>query len=60
MDLDYSPADDAFRADIRAWLEANLPEPLRRKVLSHQRLNREDYASWHRVLGARRSERAHV
>ncbi len=53
MDLDYSPADDAFRADIRAWLEANLPEPLRRKVLSHQRLNREDYASWHRVLGAR-------
>lgn len=53
MDLDYSPADDAFRADIRAWLEANLPEPLRRKVLSHQRLNREDYASLHRVLGAR-------
>jgi hypothetical protein len=25
MDLNYSPADDAFRADIRAWLDANLP-----------------------------------
>lgn len=53
MDLDYSPADDAFRADIRAWLEANLPRTLRAKVLDHKRLDREDYASWHRILGQR-------
>jgi hypothetical protein len=32
MNLDYSPADDAFRADIRAWLEANLPRELSDKV----------------------------
>jgi alkylation response protein AidB-like acyl-CoA dehydrogenase len=53
MDLNYSPADDAFRADIRAWLDANLPQALRAKVLDHKRLNREDYASWHKQLGTR-------
>jgi alkylation response protein AidB-like acyl-CoA dehydrogenase len=53
MDLNYSPADDAFRADIRAWLDANLPQALRTKVLEHKRLNRDDYASWHKLLGTR-------
>ncbi|SAL25078.1 acyl-CoA dehydrogenase domain-containing protein [Caballeronia udeis] len=53
MDLNYSPADDAFRADIRAWLDANLPQVLRTKVLEHKRLNRDDYASWHKLLGTR-------
>jgi alkylation response protein AidB-like acyl-CoA dehydrogenase len=53
MDLNYSPADSAFRADIRAWLDANLPHALRAKVLDHKRLNRDDYASWHKLLGTR-------
>jgi alkylation response protein AidB-like acyl-CoA dehydrogenase len=53
MDLNYSPADDAFRADIRAWLDANLPQALRAKVLDHKRLDRDDYASWHKLLGTR-------
>ena len=53
MDLNYSPADDAFRADIRAWLDANLPQALRTKVLEHKRLNRDDYANWHKLLGTR-------
>jgi alkylation response protein AidB-like acyl-CoA dehydrogenase len=53
MDLNYSPADDAFRADIRAWLDANLPQALRIKVLDHKRLSRDDYASWHKLLGTR-------
>ncbi len=26
MDLRYSEADEAFRADLRAWLDANLPQ----------------------------------
>lgn len=53
MDLDYSPAADAFRADIRTWLEANLPRVLRDKVLHHKRLTRDDYTGWHKLLGAR-------
>jgi alkylation response protein AidB-like acyl-CoA dehydrogenase len=53
MDLNYSPADDAFRAEIRAWLDANLPQALRTKVLDHKRLSRDDYAGWHKLLGTR-------
>lgn len=51
MDLDTTPADDAFRAEVRSWLEANLPHALRDKVLNHKRLTRDDLASWHALLG---------
>ena len=27
MDLSFTPAEEAFRADCRAWLEANVPRP---------------------------------
>jgi hypothetical protein len=27
MDLSFSPAEEAFRADVRAWLDANVPRP---------------------------------
>ncbi|MDR5804642.1 acyl-CoA dehydrogenase family protein [Caballeronia sp. LZ001] len=53
MNLDHSPADEAFRADIRNWLEASLPRALRDKVLNHKRLTREDFANWHKLLGER-------
>jgi alkylation response protein AidB-like acyl-CoA dehydrogenase len=53
MDLNYTPAENEFRAEIRAWLGANLPHALADKVLHHKRLNRDDYASWHKLIGAR-------
>ncbi len=27
MDLSFSPAEESFRADVRAWLAANVPDP---------------------------------
>jgi hypothetical protein len=27
VDLDYSPADEAFRAEVRAWLTEHVPNP---------------------------------
>jgi alkylation response protein AidB-like acyl-CoA dehydrogenase len=27
MDLSFSPVEEAFRADVRAWLDANVPRP---------------------------------
>ncbi len=33
MDLNYSAADDAFRQEVRSWLEANLPAQISEKVL---------------------------
>ncbi len=50
MDLDYSATDDAFRTEVRDWLQANLPEDLRFKVLNHRRLQKGDIQRWHRTL----------
>ena len=53
MDLDYSDADDAFRAEVRSWIAANLPADLRFKVLNHRRLKKDDIQRWHRILAAK-------
>lgn len=39
-----------FRIEVREFVEANLPEAVRQKVLGRKRLKREDFMSWHRIL----------
>jgi alkylation response protein AidB-like acyl-CoA dehydrogenase len=53
MDVSYSKADLAFRDEVRQWLNANLPDDLRRKTALHQRLTRDDIARWHRILAGK-------
>ena len=53
MDLNYSAADDAFRQEVRGWLQANLPKDIQDKVLNHRRLNREDFVRWHKALAGK-------
>src|SRR3954466_9989050 len=53
MDLDYSPAEHAFRAEVRDWLRAHLPGELRDKVVRYASLTREDLLRWHRILAAK-------
>jgi alkylation response protein AidB-like acyl-CoA dehydrogenase len=50
MDLNYSEADNAFRQEVSDWLAANLPADLQHKVLNHQRLNKEEFVRWHKIL----------
>lgn len=50
MDLNYAPEDLAFRDTVRSWIEANLPKDLQHKVLNHKRLQRDDYARWHKMV----------
>jgi len=50
MDLNYTSEDLAFRDQVRAFLEAELPADLQRKVLNHLRLSKDDYVRWHRIL----------
>lgn len=52
MDLSYTPAQRAFREEVRAFMKAQLPHDLRDKVLAHQRLAKDDYVRWHRILHA--------
>jgi alkylation response protein AidB-like acyl-CoA dehydrogenase len=50
MDLNYSAEESAFRDEVRAWLQANLPADLKEKVSSYAHLSREDLLRWHKIL----------
>jgi hypothetical protein len=43
MDLSYTPAQRAFREDVRAFIKGQIPPDIRDKVLAHQRLKKEDH-----------------
>jgi len=51
MDLAFTPEEEAFRLEVRAWVHANLPQELSHKVHNALRLTREDMQQWARILG---------
>ena len=46
MDLNYTPEDHAFRAEVQQFLKEKLPAELAAKTLEGKRLKREDYEFW--------------
>lgn len=51
MDLSYTPEQEAFRAEVRAWMEANVPK----QPLEHYDATREGFEAhreWERALNA--------
>ncbi|CAG4886754.1 acyl-CoA dehydrogenase family protein [Paraburkholderia saeva] len=52
MDLRPTATEQAFREEVRAFLKANLPADIRDKVLGHQRVEKDDFVRWHRILHA--------
>ena len=53
MELNYTVADEAFRTDVRGWLDANLPKDLQAKVLRHRHLTKADFLRWHKIMAAK-------
>jgi alkylation response protein AidB-like acyl-CoA dehydrogenase len=50
MDLNFTPAENAFREEVRAFVERNLPAGTRHAVLNGHHLTREPTVEWHRIL----------
>ena len=50
MDLDYTPEEQAFRGEVRAFVRANLPQDIAEKVLHHRRLVKDDFVRWQKIL----------
>ncbi|MGB6055966.1 MAG: acyl-CoA dehydrogenase family protein [Burkholderiaceae bacterium] len=50
MDLNYTAEDLAFRDQVRAYLQENLPADLQHKVQNHKRLSKDDIVRWHKTL----------
>ncbi|KUJ81296.1 acyl-CoA dehydrogenase family protein [Ruegeria profundi] len=53
MNLDYSDTEQAFQAEVRAFLAENLPNDLVAKTSSGRELTKEDIERWHAILNAR-------
>lgn len=53
MQLNFAPEQEAFRLEVRAFVKANLPADIRRKVELGLRLEHADYVTWFRILQAR-------
>lgn len=51
MDLAFTPEEQQFRADIRAWVRENLPADISHKVHNAMRLKRDDMQRWGKILG---------
>jgi alkylation response protein AidB-like acyl-CoA dehydrogenase len=51
MDLAFTPEEQAFREEIRAWVKDNLPADIAHKVHNALRLSRDDMQRWARILG---------
>ncbi|WP_179401144.1 acyl-CoA dehydrogenase family protein [Burkholderia guangdongensis] len=53
MDLNFTPEEEAFRAEVQAFLKANLSERVARKVKGGLKLTRDDMVEWHATLNKR-------
>ncbi|MBL7090719.1 acyl-CoA dehydrogenase family protein [Acidovorax sp.] len=53
MDLNFTPQEEAFRAEVQAFLNAKLPARIAAKVKAGQRLTKADQDEWHAILNER-------
>ncbi len=51
MDLQFTPEEQAFRAEIRHWVADHLPKDISHKVHNALRLTKDDLQRWARILG---------
>jgi pimeloyl-CoA dehydrogenase large subunit len=53
MDLRFTPEENAFRAEVRAFMKEALPPAIRSKMIEGRRLGKEDLVAWQRILNAK-------
>ena len=50
MNLDFTPQENAFREEVRAFIAANYPAEVRKAQDEHREMTREELLSWQKVL----------
>jgi alkylation response protein AidB-like acyl-CoA dehydrogenase len=51
MDLAFTPEEQKFREEVRAWVRENLPQDIAHKVHNALHLTRDDMQRWAKILG---------
>ena len=50
MNLDFTPEENAFREEVRAFIKENYPAELRKAQDEGLPLTKDEYLLWHKVL----------
>jgi alkylation response protein AidB-like acyl-CoA dehydrogenase len=50
MNLDFTPEENAFRDEVRAFIAGNYPASLRKAQDEDRPLTKDEYLSWHKIL----------
>jgi alkylation response protein AidB-like acyl-CoA dehydrogenase len=50
MELSFTPEQEAFRREVRAWIESALPPNLAAKAKQNAHYEPEETKTWHRIL----------
>jgi alkylation response protein AidB-like acyl-CoA dehydrogenase len=53
MDLTYTPEEEAFRSEVRSFIDAELPSDISHKIRLGRRLHKDDFVRWQKILYAR-------
>ncbi|MFY0633265.1 MAG: acyl-CoA dehydrogenase family protein [Vannielia sp.] len=53
MDLSYSPQEQAFQEEVRAFLADELPAEIAERVKAGEEVSKEDTERWHAILQSR-------
>ncbi len=53
MDLRFTPDEQAFRDEIRAFLRDNLPADIHQRMVESDRFRKSDMVEWTRILNAK-------
>ncbi|MDN4039317.1 acyl-CoA dehydrogenase family protein [Massilia sp. YIM B02443] len=53
MDLNFTPEEERFRDEVRAFLAEKLPRELSDKVANGKHLSKDDMQRWHAILNER-------
>jgi alkylation response protein AidB-like acyl-CoA dehydrogenase len=53
MNLNFTAAEESFRAEVRAFLQTELPADIRSKVRLGRRMHKDDLVRWQKILHRR-------
>jgi alkylation response protein AidB-like acyl-CoA dehydrogenase len=50
MDLKFSPEEEKFRGEVRAFFEAEIPKDIRAKLDLGRRISKDDMVQWQKIM----------
>jgi alkylation response protein AidB-like acyl-CoA dehydrogenase len=50
MDLSFTPEQNAFREEVRAWIAQAMPPPIKKKADVDAHFEHDEVMEWHRIL----------